>query len=140
MSNLYKQYRTDPNVEREGILLELGENSKGQMMAIRIARAGGANTAYNKLVEARIKPYRRQIQNDTMDSSIAERVLAEVYAETVVIGWENLEDEKNNPLPYSVDNCKKLFADLPDLFKEIQLQSQRTALYRADILEADAKN
>lgn len=138
--SLYKQFKTDDNLERVGILLEYGENSKGKPIAIRIARAGGANSQYTKLIEARVKPYRRQIQNETIERVVVDKLLRQVYAETVVLGWENVEDENGNELPFSTENCAKIFEDLPDLFSDIQEQSQRAALFRQDILEADSKN
>lgn len=138
--SLYKQFKTDNNLEKEGILLEYGTNSQGNPICIRVARAGGGNVAYAKRMEARVKPYRRQIQNETMETALVERILKEVYAETVVLGWENVEDENGNPLPFTTENCIKLFDDLPDLFKDIQEQSQRAALFREELREADAKN
>ena len=50
--------------------------------------------------------------------ALVERIVKEVYAETVVIGWENVEDADSNPMDFTVPNCVKLFEDLPDLFKE----------------------
>ncbi len=138
--SLYKQFKTDENIERDGILLEYGENSKGKPIAIRIARAGGANSQYQKLMEARVKPYRRQIQNETIERALVERLLRQVYAETIVLGWENVEDENGKELAFTVENCVKLFEDLPDLFQDIQEQSQRAALFRQEVLETDSKN
>ena len=148
--SLYKQFKTDNTLEKDGILLEYGENSKGKPICIRVARAGGSNNAYAKRMEARVKPYRRQIQTETMESALVERIVKEVYAETVVLGWEHVEfpvlDAQGNPtdkfeeLPYTTENCIRLFDDLPDLFLDIQEQSQRAALFRAEVREADAKN
>jgi hypothetical protein len=137
---LYAQFKTDNHLEKEGILLEYGENSKGKPICIRVARAGGANNAYTKRMEARVKPYRRQIQNETMETALVERLVKEVYAETVILGWENVEDENGNDMDFTVENCIKLFDDLPDLFRDIQEQSQRAALFRAEVREVDAKN
>lgn len=138
--SLYKSFKTDANLEKSGIELEYGENSKGQPILIRIARAGGANSAYNKRLEVLTKPYRRQIQTETIDNKVLEKIVAQAFAETVVLGWEGVEDEANNELPFSVDNVVKLFNDLPDLYKDIQEQAQKTALFRQEILEADSKN
>lgn len=138
--SLYQQFKSDANLEKSGILLEYGFNKAGKAITIRIARAGGANNAYTKRMEAKFKPYRRQIQTETIDTQIVEKLLREVYAETVVLGWENVEDADGNPMDYTVANCVKLFEDLPDLFKDIQEQSQRSALFRAELLEAAAGN
>jgi hypothetical protein len=138
--SLYSQFKTDGSLEKEGILLEYGTTPDDKPITIRIARAGGANSAYTKRMEAKVKPYRRQIQNETMEAALIDRILKEVYAETVVLGWENVQDEAGKVLPFTVENCIKVFTDLPDLFKDVQEQSQRAALFRADVLEADAKN
>lgn len=138
--SLYSQFKTDGNVENEGVVLEYGINKAGKTISIRIARAGGANTKFAKLMEHKVKPYRRQIQNESMDPALAEKIAKEVYAETVVLGWENVEDEHGKELEFTVENVIKLFTDLPDLYTDIQSQAQRTALFRADILEADSKN
>lgn len=138
--SLYKQFQTDKTVEKEGIVLNYGKNSKGEDIEIRIARAGGANVQYAKLLEAKTKPYRRQIQNETLDNEVAEKITKEVYAKAVVLGWTGVEDENSKELEFSFENCMKLFDDLPDLWTDIQQQSTKAALFRADILEQDAKN
>ncbi len=138
--SLYKQFKTDKNVEKEGIVLNYGKNSKGADIEIRIARAGGANVQYAKLLEVKTKPYRRQIQNETLDNDVAEKITKEVYAKAVVLGWSGVEDENGKELEFSFENCMKLFDDLPDLWTDIQQQSTKAALFRADILEQDAKN
>lgn len=138
--SLYSQFKTDPSVEKDGILVQYGNNSKGLLIQIRIARAGGNNVGFAKAYEQKTKPYRRQIQNDTMDPKVAERIILEVYAETVVLGWEGVEDEEGNDLPFNKENCIKLFTDLPDLFRDLQAVSQSIAAFRSEIREADAKN
>lgn len=138
--SLYSQFTTDPQLEREGVLLEYGTSSTGQPVTIRIARAGGANVQFQKRLEALTKPFRRQIQTETIDQKVSEKLVRQVYAETVVLGWENVEDRDGNPIPYSRDACMKLFDDLPDLFLDIQEQAQRVALFRTTIREADAGN
>ena len=110
--SLYQQFKSDANLEKSGILLEYGFSKSGKPITIRIARAGGGNSAFTKRMEAKVKPYRRQIQTETIDTAIVEKLLREVYAETVVLGWENVEDADGNPLDFTAANCIKLFEDL----------------------------
>lgn len=138
--SLYTQFKTDKNLENEGVYLDYGMNSQDKPIRIRIARAGGANQAFARAYEQKTKPYRRQIQTDTLDPKVAERIILEVYAETVVLGWEGVEDENGDELPFNRDNCVKLFTDLPDLFADLQKTSQNIAVFRAEVREADAKN
>lgn len=138
--SLYTQFQTDVDLEKVGILLEYGETSKGLPICIRIARAGGANKAFEKRMEAETKSIRRQIQNETADNKQLMRILRKVFAETVVLGWENVEDRNGVVIPFNVENCIKLFEDLPDLFADIQEQSRRAALFKVTVQEADSKN
>lgn len=148
--NLYQQFQTSGDLEKTGILLEYGNNSQGLPICIRIARAGGANERFNKRMEAAAKPYRRQIQTETIATDTITKMMRQVYAETVVLGWENVElMDKNpdgspagtfSPREFSVANCVELFNDLPDLYQDIVEQAQRAALFRTEIREADAGN
>lgn len=145
--SLFKQFKTDAEVEKKGILLDYGPNKDLEpvdgvhpRIAIRVARAGGSNEAYLKRLEARAKPLRRQIQMETVDRTQLEQLVKDVYAETVVLGWENVTDVDGKLMEFNKQNCIKLFEALPDLFQDIQEQSQRAALYRASIREDDAKN
>lgn len=140
MKGLYRNFKTDADLENNGIVLEYGKNSKDAEMEIRIARAGGGNTKFAKLLEQKLKPYRRQMQAGTMDPKRAEQIMAEVYAEAVILGWKNIEDELGNDLPFTRDNVIKVLTDLPDLFADIQEQSQKVALFREEVREADAGN
>lgn len=138
--SLYTQFGTDSNLETSGILLQYGQNSQGKDICIRIARAGGNNKQYQKRMETLIKPYRRQIQNETISNDLMEKLVQQAFAETVVLGWENVEGKDGKSLEFNVDNCIALFKDLPDLFKDIQDQAQRSALFKAEVLETESKN
>lgn len=141
MSGIYNRFKTDRELEKNsGILLNFGPNSKGKDFCIRVLRAGGANHAYEKRREVVTKPYRRQIQNDQMDTATLKELLKEIYVSNIVIGWENAEDEDGNDLVFNKENVEKLFADLPDIWDEVFEQAQKAALFRAHIMEEDAKN
>lgn len=151
--SLYKQFRTDATVEREGLWLnygpnddlpEIGKNADGTSIypekRILIARAGGANDAFSKRLEAKGKPHRRQIQHETIDPKLLLTIVKEVYAETVVLGWENVTDENGVVMSFNKENCIKVFNDLPDLFIDLKEQAERSALFRVHVREEDAKN
>ena len=138
--SLYKTFQTSQHLEKNGIELQYGENDKGEEILIRIARAGGANSAYNKRLEALVKPYRRQITSETIDNRVLEKLILQAFAETVVLGWSGVEDAEGNALECTVENVIKLFTDLPDLFKDVQDQAQKSVLFREEILELESKN
>lgn len=138
--NLYNTFETNKDLEKDGILLDYGFNSKNEPVQIRIARAGGSNVRFAKTLEQRMRPYKRAIANDTMDNKVAEKLLMEAYADAVILGWEGVEDRDGQPLEFTRDNVLKVLQDLPDLFVDIQQQSQKVALFRADLREEEAGN
>jgi hypothetical protein len=153
VSGLYAQFKTDPDMERSGIELEYYIDGKTSVI-VKIARAGGGNTKYQRVVDARTKPYRRQIQTETIAPETLEAVMREVYADAVVLGWftvtrddkgnetrvATVEDADGNPMEFNRDNVVKLFRELPDMFSDVQTSANKVALFRKDELEASAKN
>ena len=147
--SMYDQFQTDSSLEKTGIELDYGE------FIVTIARAGGANGKFNKVLEHKTKPYRRAIQSDSMDRKRGEKVLKEVYAEAVVLGWQvrvgddlgdktkykdGIEAPDGSILPYNTENVLKTLMALPELFLDIQEQAGKIALFRATLQEDDAKN
>lgn len=139
--SLYNAYETDRSAEVDGVHLEVGTDSKGRISTIRVRRAGGANQQFAKVFEFKSKPYRRLMEiPGALDPAVQERIMREVYAESVVVGWENIEDRDGNPMEFSKDNVLRLFTDLPDLFRTIMKESQDMALFRKVTAESEAKN
>ena len=138
--SLYKQFKTDSNLEKDGIIIEYGQTDQGKPIQIKIARAGGANIAYSRVLEAKVKPYRRQIQNETIERETMTSIMREVYADTVVIGWSNVQNAQGEELAFNRENVIQLFTDLPELFEDIQSQANNVAIFRESILEDEAKN
>lgn len=140
MNNLYKQFKTDDNLEVTGVDLNYGENSKGQPIIIKIARAGGANKKYQKTLAALSRPHRRSIQTESLPVEKSDELLRKAFAQAVVLGMTGVEDAEGQPMPYSEENVEKLFKDLPDLFADVREQANSSAIFRAEVLEATAKN
>lgn len=131
----YKQFQTDSDLESSGITLDLGEAGK-----FKIARAGGSNERFARRMLSATKPYRRAIANETMNPKDADRVAAQVFAETVLLGWSGVTGPDGKDLPFTVENAIQLFLDLPDLFAEIRRAASDAALFRREILEAEQGN
>lgn len=138
--NIYSQFETDESIEKDGIVLSYGPNSQKQIMGIRIARAGGANVAFNKRMQVLFKPHQRALSSNTMDPDLLRELVQRAYAETVVKDLENFEDRDGNPIPYSKENVVKLFKDLPALWADVQRAADDWTLFKKDLLEEAAKN
>jgi len=132
-SNVQNLFKTNAELETKGIVLDYGE------FKINIARAGGANKAFAKCLEKKSRPLRRAIQSEMLDNEAAENLMAEVYAESVVLGWEGIKVD-GKKLDFSKENCLALFKQMPDLLRDIMDQAGKMALFREDIRDASAKN
>ena len=88
MSGLYGQFKTDEQLEKNGVEVDYGD------FKITLARAGGANKKFAKLLEAKTKPFKRAIQTETIDPERALDILREVYSEAVILKWETKVDGK----------------------------------------------
>lgn len=148
--NIYGAFKTDKGLEKAGVLLDYGQ------FRVRIARAGGSNKAYQRLLEAKLRPYQRAIKTETIDPDLAEEIVREVYSKTVVLGWETKVEDKGSPDGFvwapklqttagelvspTPDAISKLFKELPDLFADIQEQSTKAAVFREAINEANSGN
>jgi hypothetical protein len=155
-SFLYKTFEMDADLEREGISVNFGS------VKFLIARAGGRNTEFKRIFNAKTKKHRTAIDQETMSDDMADRIIAEAYAEAVVLGWfTRVEDEKGNPVldkngeekwvdtienkdgkavKFSVKECVKLFLDLPDLFVTLQSYANKSANFRKELEDFDEGN
>src|SRR3546814_20085601 len=85
MASPYELFGTDTKSEKDGIILDFGE------FWLRIARAGGANKKFGRVLDAKMQPHRRAMQSGTLDDDLATRLLAEAYAEAVILAWGSAE-------------------------------------------------
>ncbi len=131
---IYELFTTDECLEKEGFALEYGEAT------FIIARAGGANKKFQSIMERKMRPYRSAINAGTMDESTAEKLLAEAYVDAVIIAWDGVTGPDGEVLAFSKENVIKVLLDLPDLFRDIQEQSQRVANFTKAGAEEDAKD
>ena len=124
--SFHKTFGTDKNMESgEGIILDYGKDGR-----IKIHRAGGSNLRFSQVMAQKSRPYARQLAVDNLDEEISRRVMAEVYAETVVIGWDGVKDENDQDLPYSKEACVKLFLEVPELFLNVKAAALDAAQFR----------
>lgn len=138
MTTMYEFFRTDETAERDGIILDYG------MFRITVARAGGANKAYQRELERLSRPLRRAIAAELLENEQAMQLLREVYARSVVKNWELKQDDSWVPgieapdgstLPVTSENILATFNALPELFADVMAQAGKAALYRASLRE-----
>ena len=142
--DMYQLFQTDETLEKDGVYIDYGT------FRVKLARSGGANKRYGRILEAKAKPYRRAIQTKTMDNELAEKMMMDAFVETCIIAWEiKIDDnewksgvlsEDKTLQPFNKQNVLKVFDKLPDLFIDLSEQATTLSNYRIGELEEDAKN
>lgn len=148
--SMYSQFKTDEVLEQNGVVVEYAD------FRVTLARAGGANKQYNKALNAKTKLYERQISTRTIDPDVANRLVREVFAATVVKNWEvktgandedgnaiwevGIEGPDGDKISFTPENVIMTFVNLPSVFDDIQETANGAAIYRMSIREDDAGN
>ncbi len=144
--SMFKSFKTDTSLEQKGVVIEYDD------FRVTIARSGGSNKKYAKALEAKTRPIRRAIETDTLGEERGRAILHEVFAEAVVLNWETrigieeddwevgIESPEGGILPFTKENVIKTFQLLPDLFQDLQAQSNKISLFRGQDQEDAAGN
>lgn len=154
--SLYKTYGTSTDIEKDGIEVDYGDTR------FLLARAGGSNAQFRKVLQFKTEPHRRKIDSGTLPETVGRRLLAEAYAEAVIkrvdvceVDSEGepvlVDGEKNwtlNQVPLedgsmadaTKENVVKLLLNLPELFADIQEMASTYSNFRAEEAEEDAGN
>jgi hypothetical protein len=140
MSNLFKQFKTDPKKEQDGIAIQYGANDDGTIPSFRVRRRGASNQQYAKVLTRETMPYRRQIELNALDEMVSRAILMKVFCMAVLVGWDNVQDESGKVIAFNTENAVMLFNLLPDLYDDLVLQSGKLELFRSDEVEQAAKN
>ena len=138
--SLFKQFGTNKEAEQDGIWIEYGPNDDGTIPAFKIARAGKSNKKWVKAIEKGMKPHRRAAELGTLDNATAEKVLREVFVESVLVDWRNVQDSEGEPMQLTKENAVYLFNALPELYDDLSDKANKAALFRDEALENEAKN
>jgi hypothetical protein len=134
--SFYKTFGTSEELENgKGLDLDYGDDG-----VITIHRAGGSNKKYTTVAAQKLKPYARKLQNGTADADTINKVMAEIYADSIIIGWKGVKDAEGKALKFTKENVVKLLTDLPDLFEDIQDQATKLSNFRAEQNEEISKN
>lgn len=137
--SLAKQFKTSPGLEENGVDLQYGLSEDGNPIRIKIRRASKSNKKFRQMMKKKMAPHTRALQLEAMDPDFAESILQEVYAHTIVVGWENV-DIGGEIVPYSPENCIRFFEEYPDLWNDIQKQSTNLNIFREEVAEIHSKN
>lgn len=141
---LKNMFGSDKNIEVTGKwIYPVGEFEGAP--AFLVARAGGANKAFEKVQMTGLKPYRQIIQASSKNPSVeALAIIREVtiksFIEACLKGWKNVMNAEDKEVSFSKDEAIALFKQMPDLFDTLLGEAQSLNTYQSDDKDADSGN
>lgn len=141
IKSIFDMFETDDAVETTGVLLRYGPSTR-----ILVARAGGANKQFERMMKTETKPHRKMVQavtNGTAsedDGKALEEIMQKVYAKTIVRGWEGVVDKAKVDIEFSEKACLDLFKRLPQLWLDIRDFASNYMNYLVEDVEEVVKN
>lgn len=109
---------------------------------IRLKIARMNNPAFEAFVRAKQRPKIRGFRANKATDDELNELTREAVARHVLVGWENVEDDDGNLIPYSPEKSLEFLKDpaLSDLYQFVVLQASDAAAYRAEATEEAVKN
>ena len=138
LETLHQGFETDTNLEASaGVAFDYGRYG-----TFILRRAVHRNHPYAKAMKEKVLPYleTRGELADGEDDTGANKLMAEIYAETVIVGLKTADGQKIAYDDAAKKGLVKLFVAAPDLFTKIQNDASEAANFRKKKTEAEAKN
>lgn len=114
---LYELFETDDSLEKKGVGLKFGPAT------FFCRRAGGANREFSAAFEEKTRAMQSRLQLSALSEEESSKILMDVYAETVVLGWHGVTDRDGNPLEFNKENFIKVMTDLKVVWQALRQEA-----------------
>jgi hypothetical protein len=136
--SLRNTFKTNRTAEIEGVTIPVGINEhNGGEITITVSRMSRSNKRYTKAIEERTRPHSAAISNETLDTEIGDKILREVFVDTVLLGFTNLPKSEltgdpadTEELPFTRENALALFDELPDMYDDWEARAKKSSTFR----------
>jgi len=92
------------------------EGSWGIYRGVKLLIARDSNIKFKRFFRQISKPYKHDIDTNTLEEAKAEELMASAYAETILLNWENFPGD----LEYSKANAESLIKSDSDCYDYIK--------------------
>lgn len=99
-----------------------------------------SNVAFQRSVTRRQAPYKRKIDQGTIDPAIVREIFTQAMAECLILDWKNVADSKGAPVDFSKEACYKALTNNEDLRDFISDFAMNLDNFRQEQKEAMAKS
>ena len=127
-----RDFKVDADKETKGVWCDVGED-------LRLLIAGADNAEYRKYRDHLLQQVARHARSKQAAEKI-EDITMRAMARHVLLGWENLDDDNGEPIPYSHEKALGVLRESRELYTIVAGYANDQALFRAEELEDAEKN
>jgi hypothetical protein len=127
-TNLDKSYKTDKNLEKEGIWFDVSETA-----GFKIKRFGGMNSPSVKAASAKFyQPYAKLVSNGSLPMEKEREIMIKTFVASSIVDWKGIEVD-GKETPFSFDACVAVLIELPELADSLVEYASAFKHYREDL-------
>lgn len=101
--DIFAAFSTDEKLEAEGKWFPISKKAK-----VKVARTGNPN--YTSLLREKLKEAQLDMMPGEEGEAVAEAILIDVAAKTLLVDWSGVKDAQGNDVPYSHAQAAKYLA------------------------------
>jgi hypothetical protein len=120
--DIFAAFATDEKLEVEGKWFPLSKTA-----SVLVARSG--NPDYIKQLRAKMKDAQLDLSGGDEADQVAEEIMIDVMAETVLKGWKGIKDKAGAAVPYSVEQART-YLRVKDFRKKVSGFSESFEAFR----------
>jgi hypothetical protein len=133
--DFFTTFATDKSKEKKGTFTTIPDCGDTKFL---VARAG--NSEYNRILSSLFKRNRAVLESKGEEANEkSDAILAEVYAKTILLGWQGTIMFQGKPTAYSEDAAKTLLM-LKDFRAKVEAVASDMNTFKAVQDEEDEKN
>ena len=127
--------RIDSGKDVEGVWTKYAAGIK-----LKIARLGNPN--YRAYMRKIGRPHKAQMRHGLMDDDLIETLSKEALAHTVLLDWDNVEDDNGAPIQYTPEKGLAVLEDpeYADLYSFVVDFANSAENYRSQAIQSAVKN
>tara|TARA_R110002020_G_scaffold41325_6_gene122006 strand:+ start:9386 stop:9790 length:405 start_codon:yes stop_codon:yes gene_type:complete len=111
-------------------------------MGIQFKIAKMGNPKFQAKVRQLSAPHIKQIRDDKLPPEKMEEIQMSAVAETILLGWKNIDDDDGKAIRYSAKRAKEILSDieLRDIYDFVLVEANNQSNYEIEVGEDSAKN
>jgi len=78
--------------------------------------------------------------NGRMDFDAADEIAKKAFSKFILLGWENLQDDEGNDIPYSSEKALELMTEYDEFYSMITEHASNAEAYKQNEMESDSGN